>query len=127
MSTNKLSEKEKANIPVCKTHQRNERTARLAIKTIIWDMILSNDKVLAFMRNQPKSKPKPKPAEPVSVIYSHCIVRGLRLCSAPVLQLVMYVVTSFNLVRRRWDNGYCVCLILYGFCVLLNVQAYGNW
>ena len=69
MSTNKLSEKEKANIPECKTHPRNEHTARLAIKTIIWDMILSNDKALAFMRNQPKPKPKPKPAEPVSGIY----------------------------------------------------------
>ena len=69
MSTNKLSEKEKANIPVCKTYPRNEHTARLAIKTIIWDMLLSNDKTLAFMKNQPKPKSKLKPAEPVSVIY----------------------------------------------------------
>lgn len=61
VASNKLTDKEKAAIPICKTHNRNEHTARMAIKTIIMDMMLSNDKMSSFMNRKPKPKPKPAP------------------------------------------------------------------
>ena len=55
VSDYKLSTEEKASMKECTAHSRSEHTARMAIKTIIWDMILSNDKMRHKMQNQSKA------------------------------------------------------------------------
>ena len=52
VASDRLTEKEKAYIPVCEEHSRQECTVRLAIRTIIWDMLLSNNKMSDFMSRQ---------------------------------------------------------------------------
>ena len=53
-SLNKLTDEEKKSMPPCSRHDRNEHTIRAAIKTIIWDLMLSNSKAKAFITKQPR-------------------------------------------------------------------------
>jgi len=52
IASDRLTETEKAHIPVSEEVDRKECTVRLAIKTIIWDMLLSNNKMSDFMARQ---------------------------------------------------------------------------
>ncbi|XP_067950294.1 uncharacterized protein [Watersipora subatra] len=72
---NKLSEAEKKSMKACTQHDRNEHTVRTAIKTIIWDMLLSNDKANHFINSKLKKKPapllQPRPETPQEEF--HCL------------------------------------------------------
>lgn len=59
VSNNKLTDEEKNSMVRCSTHGKNEHTVRAAIKTVIWDMILSNDKARLFITKQSQSQPVP--------------------------------------------------------------------
>ena len=48
----KLFPSERAKIPECTTHDRKEHTIRMAVRTIIYDMILSNNKMKDFITQQ---------------------------------------------------------------------------
>ena len=48
-SSNQLTEEEKSSMIPSTIHDRNEQTVRSAIKIIIWDMILSNEKTKEFI------------------------------------------------------------------------------
>lgn len=63
VADNSLSSQEKSTIKVCSTHSRDEHTARLAIRTIIWDLVMSNDKMRSYILGAPKEQ---KPPTPVS-------------------------------------------------------------
>ncbi|KAF6038212.1 hypothetical protein EB796_003483 [Bugula neritina] len=54
ISASKLTDGEKRSMTVCKQHDRNEHTIRAAIKTIIWDMILSNKKMKGYLDKSPR-------------------------------------------------------------------------
>jgi len=56
ISASKLTDREKRSMPVCKQHNRNEHTIRAAIKTIIWDMILSNKKMRGYLEKAKEKK-----------------------------------------------------------------------
>jgi len=56
ISTTKPTEAEKRSMPVCKQHDRNEHTIRAAIKTIIWNMILSNKKMKGYLEKAKEKK-----------------------------------------------------------------------
>ena len=48
-SSNQLTEEEKSTMIPSTIHDRSEQTVRSAIKIIIWDMILSNEKAKEFI------------------------------------------------------------------------------
>jgi len=56
-----MTKEERAQFPVCISHGRNEHIARTAVKTIIWDMVLSNSKMRAYMNKRPSPPPPPPP------------------------------------------------------------------
>jgi len=56
ISATKLTGGEKRSMPVCKQHDRNEHTVRTAIKTIIWDMVLSNEKMRGYLEKAKEKK-----------------------------------------------------------------------
>lgn len=77
--SDRLSSREKATIPVCKTHGRDEHTIRLAIRTIIMDMVLSNNKVSNFIKSQKEESAGFTVSQPINYITTYRSRKGRAL------------------------------------------------